>query len=113
MPYTAKHPIHAFQTGRFYGQDGQRVAWTVTYEHDNGWSEVVFFDCDRYCYGTVVLPKRPADIRNADILFMYDCGSYSQRIQHPDVECAVRDAARAVPSAKAIPSANNLPRGLN
>lgn len=95
-----KHPIHTFQTGRPYTADGQRLSWVVTYEHDNGWSEVHFYDYDRFIEGRVVLPKRPAEVQNADVLFMYDHGAYRGYIDSPELKLALREAAKAVEGPK-------------
>ena len=96
MSMNLKHPIHTFQTGRLYTQDGQRLAWVVTYEHANGLSEVHFYDYDRFIEGRVVLPKAPAEVQNSDVLFMYDHGAYRGYIEPPDLKLALRDAAKAV-----------------
>jgi hypothetical protein len=98
-----KHPIHSFQTGRLYTPDGQRLAWVVTHEHDNGWSEVHFYDYDRCIEGRLVLPKAPDAVQNADVLFVYDQGGYRSYIEQPDLKLALRDAAKAVPAPATPP----------
>lgn len=94
-----KHPIHTFQTGRHYTPEGQRLAWVVLHVHDNGWSEVYFYDYDRYVEGRVVLPKAPDEVQDSDVLFIYDQGCYRSYIEDPDLKLALRDAAKAIPPA--------------
>lgn len=91
-----KHPIHTFQTGRPYTPEGQRLAWAVTYEHDNGWSEVHFYDYDRCIEGRLVLPTAPAEVQDADVLFVYDQGGYRGYIEQPELKLALREAAKTV-----------------
>lgn len=67
-----KTPIQAFQTGRSYTKEGQRIAWAVTYVFDDGWCEVSFYDLDRFIEGRSVLPKAPEAVTDADVLFLYD-----------------------------------------
>lgn len=60
-----KTPIRAFQTGRTYTKEGQRIAWAVTYVFDDGWSEVSFYDLDRFIEGRSVLPKAAEQVTEA------------------------------------------------
>jgi len=62
---TLQTPIRAFQTGRGYTRQGQRIAWAVTCVFEDGWSEVSFYDHDRFIEGRSVLPKAPEAMTEA------------------------------------------------
>lgn len=99
-----KTPIRAFQTGRTYTKEGQRIAWAVTCVFDDGWSEVSFYDLDRFIEGRSVLPKAPEAVTDADVLFLYDHNAYRGYIENPDLKLALRDAALAAPVLRRRPA---------
>lgn len=100
-----KTPIKAFQTGRQYTREGQRIAWAVTNLFEDGWCEVTFHDLDRCVEGRSVLPKAPEAVTDADVLLLYDHGAYRGYIENPTLKLALRDAAKAVPALTTPPAA--------
>ena len=74
--------IHAFQTGRRYRKEGQRIAWQIfTSETDEDGCIIYvisFADADRNIDGVVRIKVGHSDIplRNSDILDAYDSGGY-------------------------------------
>ena len=70
--------MKAFQTGRYYGQQGQRIAYTVL---PNGMT--AFNDIDRGIDGCFYLGDTPTD---SEVLNAYDKGGYSHTADRFGVE---------------------------
>lgn len=84
--------FHAFNTGRLYSREGQRIGWTVLSP-----GRVAMIDIDRHIEYVLLMP---APLRNSDVLNAYDDHDGTMRGVYDEDFQAVKSelyaAARAV-----------------
>lgn len=91
--------IQAFQTGRTYAREGQRIAYAETTRDADEFLQlatVVFYDVDRGIDGQLTIAVAAGDpVTDRDVLNAYDRGGYSYSADRALVQ-DLKTAARAV-----------------
>lgn len=87
--------FHAFNTGRLYSREGQRIGWTVLSP-----GRVAMIDIDRHIEYVLALHEiSDSPLRNSDVLRAYDTHDGSMRGTHTEEFQAVRSQLRAAAEA--------------
>ena len=89
------HQIHTFNTGRCYGPQKQRIAWTIQNINNDSFGIsylVAFYDVDRGINGVVILDKEPTDDA---LLYVYDRCEYTT-LYDQEISNKLLSAANAI-----------------
>jgi len=92
--------IQAFNTGRTYTREGQRIAYTVVSRDADDFLQlatVAFYDVDRMVDGVLTIAVDPeAAVKDRDVLNAYDRGGYGYIADY-----ALRDQLKTAAAAVA------------
>jgi hypothetical protein len=82
--------IKVFQTGRYYSEKGQRIA----YVYNDDKHALYFYDVDRGIDGTITVYNYKEDSLSKEFLmYNYDRGNYMCMIDDGEIRNALRDKA--------------------